>query len=174
MLRSLGTAEVESIIAEQGRVDVGCEFCGAQYGFDPLDHGAADAERELAVRRRHGRDDRHVTHGEPADPVADRDGQHPVQRGGVRGDPGKHGGRVRMGRILESDNLATNLRVVITHRSEKARHRACAGIVDRREVRYDVQRRGIDAGHGCAREGGRRGRGGLSHGGPHSIGAGRR
>ncbi len=37
MLRSLGTAEVEGIIAEQGRIDVGCEFCGAQYGFDPVD-----------------------------------------------------------------------------------------------------------------------------------------
>jgi molecular chaperone Hsp33 len=37
MLRSLGTAEVESIIAEQGRIDVGCEFCGAHYGFDPVD-----------------------------------------------------------------------------------------------------------------------------------------
>jgi molecular chaperone Hsp33 len=37
MLRSLGTAEVESILAEQGRIDVGCEFCGAQYGFDPVD-----------------------------------------------------------------------------------------------------------------------------------------
>ncbi|HYW56466.1 MAG TPA: Hsp33 family molecular chaperone HslO [Polaromonas sp.] len=37
MLRGLGTAEVESIIAEQGRIDVGCEFCGAQYGFDPVD-----------------------------------------------------------------------------------------------------------------------------------------
>ena len=37
MLRGLGTAEVESIIAERGRVDVGCEFCGAQYGFDPID-----------------------------------------------------------------------------------------------------------------------------------------
>ena len=37
MLRSLGLAEVESIIAERGRIDVGCEFCGAQYGFDPVD-----------------------------------------------------------------------------------------------------------------------------------------
>jgi len=37
MLRSLGAAEVESIIAERGRVEVGCEFCGAQYGFDPVD-----------------------------------------------------------------------------------------------------------------------------------------
>ncbi len=37
MLRSLGAAEVESILAEQGQVEVGCEFCGAQYRFDPVD-----------------------------------------------------------------------------------------------------------------------------------------
>lgn len=37
MLRSLGVAEVESIIAEQGQVEVGCEFCGARYRFDPVD-----------------------------------------------------------------------------------------------------------------------------------------
>ncbi|WP_302173879.1 Hsp33 family molecular chaperone HslO [uncultured Hydrogenophaga sp.] len=37
MLRSLGREEVESIIAEQGRVEVGCDFCGAQYRFDPVD-----------------------------------------------------------------------------------------------------------------------------------------
>ena len=37
MLHSLGAAEVESIIAEQGKVEVGCEFCGAQYAFDPVD-----------------------------------------------------------------------------------------------------------------------------------------
>ncbi|MBK5206656.1 MAG: Hsp33 family molecular chaperone HslO [Polaromonas sp.] len=37
MLRSLGPAEIESIIAERGKVDVGCEFCGAQYVFDPVD-----------------------------------------------------------------------------------------------------------------------------------------
>ncbi len=37
MLRGLGTTEVESILAERGRIDVGCEFCGAQYGFDPVD-----------------------------------------------------------------------------------------------------------------------------------------
>jgi molecular chaperone Hsp33 len=37
MLRSLGTAEIESIIAERGKVEVGCEFCGAQYDFDPVD-----------------------------------------------------------------------------------------------------------------------------------------
>lgn len=37
MLRSLGREEVESIIAEQGGVEVGCDFCGAQYRFDPVD-----------------------------------------------------------------------------------------------------------------------------------------
>jgi len=37
MIRSLGTAEVESILAEQGQVEVGCDFCGAQYRFDPVD-----------------------------------------------------------------------------------------------------------------------------------------
>ena len=37
MLRSLGRDEVESIIAEQGGVEVGCDFCGAQYRFDPVD-----------------------------------------------------------------------------------------------------------------------------------------
>ena len=37
MLRGLGTAEIESIIAERGQVDVACEFCGAQYEFDPVD-----------------------------------------------------------------------------------------------------------------------------------------
>ena len=37
MLRSLGREEVESILAEQGQVEVGCDFCGAQYRFDPVD-----------------------------------------------------------------------------------------------------------------------------------------
>ncbi|MFM8863572.1 MAG: Hsp33 family molecular chaperone HslO [Limnohabitans sp.] len=37
MIRSLGTAEAESIIAEQGQIEVGCDFCGAQYRFDPVD-----------------------------------------------------------------------------------------------------------------------------------------
>ncbi|MFI5446710.1 Hsp33 family molecular chaperone HslO [Polaromonas sp. UC242_47] len=37
MLHSLGTAEIESIIEESGQVAVACEFCGAQYAFDPVD-----------------------------------------------------------------------------------------------------------------------------------------
>ena len=48
MIRSLGVAEAESILAEQGQIEVGCDFCGAQYRseehtselqyrFDPVD-----------------------------------------------------------------------------------------------------------------------------------------
>ncbi len=37
MLRGLGREEVESILAEQGQVEVGCEFCGRKYHFDPVD-----------------------------------------------------------------------------------------------------------------------------------------
>jgi len=35
MLKSLGSAEVEDILAEQGRVEVTCEFCGQRYEFAP-------------------------------------------------------------------------------------------------------------------------------------------
>ena len=37
MLRGLGVEEIESIIEERGAVGVTCEFCGAQYDFDPVD-----------------------------------------------------------------------------------------------------------------------------------------
>ena len=37
MLRSLGTEEVESILEERGNIEVGCEYCGQQYHFDPVD-----------------------------------------------------------------------------------------------------------------------------------------
>jgi len=39
MLRNLGREEIDSIIAEQGQVDIGCEFCGLHYHFDPVDVG---------------------------------------------------------------------------------------------------------------------------------------
>jgi molecular chaperone Hsp33 len=39
MLRGLGPEEVRGIIAERGEVEVGCEFCGLQYGFDAVDVG---------------------------------------------------------------------------------------------------------------------------------------
>jgi molecular chaperone Hsp33 len=37
MIRSLGTKEVESILAERGNVEVGCDFCGQQYRYDAVD-----------------------------------------------------------------------------------------------------------------------------------------
>jgi molecular chaperone Hsp33 len=37
MILGLGVEEAESIIAERGDIEVGCEFCGAQYHFDPID-----------------------------------------------------------------------------------------------------------------------------------------
>jgi molecular chaperone Hsp33 len=33
----LGHDEVQSVLEEQGRVDVSCDFCGRAYGFDPVD-----------------------------------------------------------------------------------------------------------------------------------------
>ncbi len=39
MLRGLGREEIDGIVAEQGRVEIGCEFCGAKYHFDPVDVG---------------------------------------------------------------------------------------------------------------------------------------
>lgn len=37
MIRSLGVEEVESILKERGDVEVGCDFCGKQYRYDPVD-----------------------------------------------------------------------------------------------------------------------------------------
>jgi molecular chaperone Hsp33 len=37
MIHSLGTDEVDSILAERGDIEVGCDFCGRQYRFDPVD-----------------------------------------------------------------------------------------------------------------------------------------
>ncbi len=39
MLRGLGREEVDGIIAEQGRAEVGCDFCGQKYHFDAIDVG---------------------------------------------------------------------------------------------------------------------------------------
>jgi molecular chaperone Hsp33 len=44
MLRLLGRAEVRSIVAEQGEVDVNCEFCNKRYALD-----AVDAEQIFAA-----------------------------------------------------------------------------------------------------------------------------
>ncbi|MDR2129291.1 MAG: Hsp33 family molecular chaperone HslO [Burkholderiaceae bacterium] len=37
MLRTLGRAESESALREQGRIEVGCDFCGRQEYFDAVD-----------------------------------------------------------------------------------------------------------------------------------------
>jgi len=37
MLKSLGRTEVEQVIAERGKVDVTCEFCGCSYSFEAAD-----------------------------------------------------------------------------------------------------------------------------------------
>lgn len=43
ILRSLGAQEVESIVAEQGAVEVRCEFCNRAYRFDAVDAAAVFA-----------------------------------------------------------------------------------------------------------------------------------
>lgn len=37
MIRGLGQEEAESILAERGDIEVGCDFCGKQYRFDAID-----------------------------------------------------------------------------------------------------------------------------------------
>ena len=39
MLESLGRAEIDSIVVEQGRVEIACDFCGTKYHYDPVDVG---------------------------------------------------------------------------------------------------------------------------------------
>jgi molecular chaperone Hsp33 len=39
MLKSLGRTEIDGIVSEQGRVEIGCDFCGIKYHFDPIDVG---------------------------------------------------------------------------------------------------------------------------------------
>jgi molecular chaperone Hsp33 len=40
MLRSLGRAEVDSVLAEFGQVEVRCEFCSRAYRYDVVDAAA--------------------------------------------------------------------------------------------------------------------------------------
>lgn len=39
MLHKLGREDLDSLIAERGQAEVGCDFCGAQYRFDAVDVG---------------------------------------------------------------------------------------------------------------------------------------
>lgn len=54
MLEMVGKAEIDSVMAEKGHVDVTCEFCGLNYQFDPVDvaqlfggHGTDHAGTQL-------------------------------------------------------------------------------------------------------------------------------
>ncbi|MEY4758329.1 MAG: hypothetical protein RJA34_3227 [Pseudomonadota bacterium] len=49
MIRGLGVAEAESILAEQGQIEVDCDYCGMNYRFDPVDAAQifTDAGRQL-------------------------------------------------------------------------------------------------------------------------------
>jgi molecular chaperone Hsp33 len=44
MLRTLGRTEIDNILAEQGHVHIGCNFCGKPYEFDAVDCAALFAE----------------------------------------------------------------------------------------------------------------------------------
>ncbi len=37
MIKGLGAEEAHGILQEQGQIEVGCDFCAAQYRFDPVD-----------------------------------------------------------------------------------------------------------------------------------------
>ncbi len=47
-LRALGKEELESILEEQGSIEVGCEFCGEHYAFDKVDVITLLAEETIA------------------------------------------------------------------------------------------------------------------------------
>lgn len=51
-LQSLGRIECESILEDEGSVDVTCEFCGASYGFDAVDVGELFASGAVAAPER--------------------------------------------------------------------------------------------------------------------------
>lgn len=48
-LRALGAEELNSILAEQGKIEVNCEFCGAHYQFDAIDIAKALNEDHVDV-----------------------------------------------------------------------------------------------------------------------------
>lgn len=49
MLRTLGRAEVESILAERGAIEVHCEYCNAGYAFDQVDAALLFTEEASAA-----------------------------------------------------------------------------------------------------------------------------
>jgi molecular chaperone Hsp33 len=48
MLQSLGQAEVQSILAEQGAVEVRCDFCNRAYEFDAVDTAQLFADSSVS------------------------------------------------------------------------------------------------------------------------------
>jgi molecular chaperone Hsp33 len=48
MLITLGKDEIDSILSEQGNVQVNCEFCNKEYVFDPVDSAALFAHEPIA------------------------------------------------------------------------------------------------------------------------------
>lgn len=48
MLRMLGQAEVDSVLAEQGKLEVNCDFCNKHYAFDAVDVAALFAKEPIA------------------------------------------------------------------------------------------------------------------------------
>ena len=59
MLKMLGRAEVESVIAEQGHVGVNCDFCGKHYEYDKVDCAQLFASNEPAEALIHAGDAKH-------------------------------------------------------------------------------------------------------------------
>jgi len=49
MLRGLGAEEAESVLAEQGQIEVACEFCGQQYRYDAVDAASIFTQGEHLV-----------------------------------------------------------------------------------------------------------------------------
>ena len=49
-LRIAGIAEIESILAERGDVEVTCEFCNRRYAFGPAEARAVFAPEALSAR----------------------------------------------------------------------------------------------------------------------------
>ncbi|RZJ12448.1 MAG: Hsp33 family molecular chaperone HslO [Rubrivivax sp.] len=48
MLRGLGREEADSVLAERGDIEIGCDFCGRHYRFDAVDVGALFSEQRQA------------------------------------------------------------------------------------------------------------------------------
>ncbi len=59
MLKMLGRIEVEGVIAEQGHVEIHCEYCNQRYEFDPVDVAQLFAANEVTAGVAPARTQRH-------------------------------------------------------------------------------------------------------------------